>query len=109
MYGQDVVKEIVRDYSIPLDAENRLLKIVAELETEYELLRENYEFYKNIVDNLTRMVERIRHLKFKGDPGDEIHKKLLSIYDVLLEVKDSQAQKFVDEYLRKGYVSRKGD
>lgn len=99
MYGEDIIKEIAADYSIPKDAEDRLIRIVKELETEYEVLRENYEFYHNITHSLINMTEQIRNLKFKDDKSGEIQQLLNRICDSLIAIKDSESQKYVNEYL----------
>lgn len=99
MYDIDILKEICADYSIPLDAENRLTRIIKELLLENKVLRENYEFYRDIANGLVSMAEQIRVLKFKDDKSGDIQRCLNSICDLLLAIKDSEAQKYVDEYL----------
>lgn len=96
---EDVIKDICAEYSIPIEAKDRLTKIAKELVFEIKMLRANYEFYRDIANNLMRMAERIRNLKFKDDTSGDIQRCLNDICDSLLKIKDSEAQKYVDEYL----------
>lgn len=97
--NNEILEEVILEHSIPAEARSRLINIVGELEYENKLLRENYKFYKNIVNNLMRMTEQIRHLKFKDDSSGEIQAIINRIYDSVAEIKDSEEQKFVEQYL----------